>query len=145
MAQFQQAAQQIEAEDIADVLQVQAADAEDATEAEEEPDTETNAAEKAQAAAGRQGLVKDAAARLADSKSAPKTVTADGVAADGMTHPVIDAAGVTKDVHESDLDLTHADSAPGVLVLSQAGSHAAIKQAKPQDHYSACVVPFAHT
>ena len=36
-------------------------------------------------------------------------------AAGEVMRPVINAAGATKDVHEADLDLTHADSAPGTL------------------------------
>ena len=62
-------------------------------------------------------------------KSAPKVIQADAAinakqASDDtaghkeVMRPVINAAGATKDVHEADLDLTHADSAPGTLLVS---------------------------
>ncbi len=116
LLQFKQAAQQVEAEDIADVLEVQAADAEDA-QLDEEPNTEAEAAVKAAAAAERQNLAVDAKA-----KSEPRLVQDNPAKANGglvtrdLPHPLLDgqaAAAVTKDVHEADLDLSHADSAPG--------------------------------
>lgn len=115
--QFKEAARQIDPEDIADVLEVQAADAEDAAEAEDEPDAKTTAG--AQAASDKQNLASESKA-----KSAPKIIQA--TSADtvkqaeqqAVTPPVINAAGATKDVHEADLDLTHADSAPGTLLVS---------------------------
>ena len=109
--QFKQAAQQIEAEDIADVLEEQAADAEDA-QLDEQGDTEAEAAVKAAAAAERN----------AQAISEPKLDHNDPAKANGglvteqLPHPLLDGqikAGVTKDVHEADLDLSHADSAPG--------------------------------
>ena len=116
LLQFKQATQQIDAEDIADVLEVQAADAEDA-QLDEEPNTEAAAAVKAAAAAEQQNLAVDAKA-----KSEPRLVQDDPAKANGglvtrdLPHPLLDgqaAAAVTKDVHEADLDLSHADSAPG--------------------------------
>jgi len=116
LLQFKQATQQIDAEDIADVLEVQAADAEDA-QLDEEPNTEAAAAVKAAAAAEQQNLAVDAKA-----KSEPRLVQDDSAKANGglvtrdLPHPLLDgqaAAAVTKDVHEADLDLSHADSAPG--------------------------------
>lgn len=104
LLQFKQATQQIDAEDIADVLEVQAADAEDA-QLDEEPNTEAEAAVKAAVAAKQQNLAVDAPA-----KANGGLVTRD------LPHPLLDgqaAAAVTKDVHEADLDLSHADSAPG--------------------------------
>lgn len=116
-SQFKEAARQIDPEDIADVLEVQAADAEDAAEAEDEPDAKTTAG--AQAASDKQNLASESKA-----KSAPKIIQA--TSADtvkqaeqqAVTPPVINAAGATKDVHEADLDLTHADSAPDVKAKS---------------------------
>lgn len=115
--QFEEAARQIDAEDIADVLEEQAADAEDAAGAEGAGDAEGNAAFKAQAAAERQNLAADAKA-----KAAPDIVQADpavvaaqkgGHVTREVTHPVDHAEGATKDVREPDLDLSNAKSAPG--------------------------------
>ena len=92
--QFKQAARQVDADEIADVLEEQAADAEDAAAAEEGLDAEAAAAVKASAAGDH--LLVDVKA----SKSAP----------------VINAEGATKDVHEADLDMSHADSAPGMII-----------------------------
>lgn len=120
MVQFEEAARQIDAEDIADVLEEQAADAEDAAGAEGAGDAEGNAAFKAQAAAERQNLAADAKA-----KAAPDIVQADpavvaaqkgGHVTREVTHPVDHAEGATKDVREPDLDLSNAKSAPGMLM-----------------------------
>lgn len=120
--QFKQAAQQIEAEDIADVLEVQAADAEDA-QLDDQGDTEAEAAVKAAAAAERQNLAVDAQAN-----SEPKLKPNDPAKANGglvtgqLPHPLLDgqiATKVTKDVHEADLDMSHADSAPGERCCTQ--------------------------
>ena len=98
------------------MLEVQAADAEDA-QLDEEPNTEAEAAVKAAAAVKQQNLAVDAKA-----KSEPRLVQDDPAKANGglvtrdLPHPLLDgqaAAAVTKDVHEADLDLSHADSAPG--------------------------------
>ena len=116
LLQFKQATQQIDAEEIADVLEVQAADAEDA-QLDEETNTEAESAVKAAAAAEQQNLAVDA-----KSKSEPRLVqdnvakANDGLVTTDLPHPLLDgqaAAAVTKDVHEADLDLSHADSAPG--------------------------------
>ena len=115
--QFKEAARQLNPEDIADVLEVQAADAEDAAAAEDEPDTKTTGG--AQAASDKLNVATEPKV-----KSGPKILqanSADTVKQAGQqagSPPVINAAGATKDVHEADLDLTHADSAPGTL-LSQ--------------------------
>ncbi|KAL0035276.1 hypothetical protein WJX79_009858 [Trebouxia sp. C0005] len=133
-SQFKQATQQIDAEDIADVLEVQAADAEDA-QLDEETKTEAEAAVKAAAAAEQRNLAVDAKA-----KSEPKLVQNHPAKANGglvtrdLPHPLLDgqaAAAVTKDVHEADLDLSHADSAPGRHDSIEADS--IIKSAKNAD------------
>lgn len=120
MLQFKEAARQVDAEEIADVLEEQAADAEDAAGAEEGLDAEGTAAFKAQAAAERQNLAADAKV-----KAAPNLVEADpaiaaaqigGHVTGGLTDSVTSAEGATKDVREPDLDLSHADSAPGMLM-----------------------------
>ena len=117
--QFKDAARQVDPEDIADVLEEQAADAEDAAGVEEGTNTEVTAAFKAQAAAERQNLAADAKA-----KAAPNLIQADpalvaaqngGDVAGEVTHSVTDVEGATKDVQEPDLDLSHADSAPGTI------------------------------
>ena len=116
LLQFKQATQQIDAEEILDVLEGQAADAEDA-QPDEETNTEAEAAVKAAAAAEQQNPAVDAKA-----KSEPTLVQDNPAKANGdivtrdLPHPLLDgqaAAAVTKDVHEADLDLSHADSAPG--------------------------------
>ena len=116
MLQFKEGARQVAAEDIADELQGQAADAEDA-QIEEAGDTEAAAALKAQAAAQH-----SKAAGGADTKTAPvrtqhdKAGTNGGVITRELTQPVVGgeaARGVSNDVHEADVDLSHADSAPG--------------------------------
>lgn len=133
-SQFKQATQQIDAEEIADVLEVQAADAEDA-QLDEETNTEAEAAVKTAAAAEQQNLAVDA-----KSKSEPRLVHDNVAKANGglvtrdLPHPLLDgqaAATVTKDVHEADLDLSHADSAPGRHDSIEADS--IIKSAKNAD------------
>lgn len=113
--QFQEAARQIGADDIADVLEEQAADAEDAAAAEEGLDAEGTAAFKAQAAAERQNLAADANAHSAPDDPPVVVAQAGGHVAEEVTHPVVNAEGATKDVHEADLDMSHADSAPGMI------------------------------
>ncbi|KAL3136783.1 hypothetical protein ABBQ38_005497 [Trebouxia sp. C0009 RCD-2024] len=116
-SQFKEAARQVDAEEIADVLEEQAADAEDAAGAEEGLDAEGTAAFKAQAAAERQNLAADAKAKAAPSlvQADPAVVAAQngGHVTGGVTDSVTNAEGTTKDVQEPDLDLSHADSAPG--------------------------------
>ena len=115
LLQFQEAARQIGADEIADVLEEQAADAEDAAAAEEGLDAEGTAAFKAQAAAERQKLAADAKAKSApDDPPAVLAGQAGGHVVEEVTHPVVNAEGATKDVHEADLDMSHADSAPGM-------------------------------
>ena len=112
--QFKDAARQVDADEIADVLEEQAADAEDAA-AAEELDAETTAAMKTQAAAKQQKLASDADAKSASKD--PAVVASQGVGRMGEeTHPVVNAEGATKDVHEADLDMSHADSAPGIVM-----------------------------
>lgn len=127
--QFKQAAHQVDAEEIADVLEVQAADAEDATEAEDEAGAE--------AAAEKQNLAADAKA-----KSAPKIIQADpekdvrqveSHLTEQVKRPVVNAEGATKDVHEADLDLSHADSAPGALSLNGIPSVPQAKRSKGRE------------
>lgn len=116
--QFQEAARQIGADEIADVLEEQAADAEDAAAAEEGLDAEGTAAFKAQAAAERQNLAADAKAKAApDDPPAVVEGQAGDRVAEEVTHPVVNAEGATKDVHEADLDMSHADSAPGTIMF----------------------------
>lgn len=120
MLQFKEAARQVDAEEIADVLEEQAADAEDAAGAEEGLDAEGTAAFKAQAAAERQNLAADAKAKAAPSlvQADPAVVAAQngGHVTGGVTDSVTNAEGTTKDVQEPDLDLSHADSAPGMVM-----------------------------
>ena len=119
LLQFKDAARQVEAEDIADVLEEQAADAEDAAGAEEGLDAEGTAAFKAQAAAEQQNLAADAKAKAAPNliQADPAVVAAQngGDVTGEVTQLKTDAEGATKDVREPDLDLSHADSAPGMV------------------------------
>ena len=113
--QFKQAARQVDADEIADVLEEQAADAEDAA-WEEGLNAEATAAYKAQAAAEQQNLAADANAKSATDDPAVIASQGGGQVAEGGTRPVINAEGATKDVHEADLDMSHADSAPGIVM-----------------------------
>ena len=112
--QFKAAARQVDADEIADVLEEQAADLEDAA-ADEELDAEATPALKAQAAVTRQNLIAGANAKSASEN--PAVVASQGGRHMGEeTHPVVNAEGATKDVHEADLDMSHADSAPGIVM-----------------------------
>ena len=135
LLQFKQAAHQVEAEDIADVLEVQAADAEDA-QLDEEADTEAEAAVKVQAAAEGKNLAADAQAKSESRLTQDDPAKANGgLVTRELPHPLLNgqtAVGVTKDVHEADLDLSHADSAPGKAhVARQQHKESACGQANP--------------
>lgn len=97
------------------MLEEQAADAEDAAVAEEVLEAEATAALKTQAVANRQNPGTDAKAKSASEN--PAVIASQGGGRIGEeTHPVINAEGATKDVHEADLDLSHANSAPGTVI-----------------------------
>ena len=135
-------------DEIADILEVQAADAEDDSVIEgadaepdnkadstadseadyvgvQEADPEADAALRVQATAERQNLAADAQA-----KAEPKLIQADltnpDQAKQDLSHPLLDgqtrqeATGVTQDLHEADLDLSHTDKAPGKSSTSSA-------------------------
>ena len=97
------------------MLEEQAADAEDAAAEKEVLDAEAVAALKAQAAAKRQNPAADANAKSASDNPAVIASQGGGRMVEN-THPVINAEGATKDVHEADLDMSHADSAPGTVM-----------------------------
>ena len=79
-----------------------------------EATSKANAVLKAQAAAEHANLAADA-----QNKAEPKLKQADPGQAEDITHPLLDgssrqeAEGVTQDVHEADLDLSHTDNPPG--------------------------------
>lgn len=111
--QFQEAAQQRDADDIADVLDVQAADAEDAQVDEELEQSEGAAASGLANSAGG-ALSKDSfkqAAKTGLQAASDAASQVGGAVTKGVTGG--NAAGKTKDAHEADLDLTHTDKAPG--------------------------------
>ena len=102
--QFQEAAQQRDADDIADVLDVQAADAEDAQVDEELAQSELGDA-----------LGIDSTNSDSLSKDSAKQAATTGLqaASDAASQAGGKAAGKTKDAHEADLDLTHMDKPAG--------------------------------
>lgn len=119
--QFQEAAQQRDADDIADVLDVQAADAEDAKDDEDPEQADADEDEDAsfrdtdvQGGVLPQTGLKAAATTVKDAAS--DAATGLGQAAKAGAKPLTDskAAGATEDVHEADLDLSHADNPPDV-------------------------------
>ena len=113
--QFQEAAQQRDAEDIADVLDVQAADAEDAQMDEELAQSDSSATEdiNTDIATTTKDSIKQAGA--SGLQAASDAASQAGHAAGAVTQAVTggNAAGKTKDAHEADLDLSHTDNAPG--------------------------------
>ena len=116
LLQFQEAAQQRDAEDIADVLDVQAADAEDAQVDEELAQSELGAAMGIDST-NADTLSKDSIKQAANTglHSASDAASQAGQLVEAVTGGK--ATGKTKDAHEADLDLSHMDKPPGRIDL----------------------------
>lgn len=114
--QFQKAAQQRDADDIADVLDVQAADAEDAQVDEELAQSELGDTLGIDST-NSDTLSKDSAKQAATTglQAASDSASQAGQLVGSVTNAQAGgkAAGKTQDAHEADLDLTHMDKPPG--------------------------------